>query len=70
MGAIGAWMYYLIEGRKHMGVLSAVIIVTLTLGIPFEHTCRYNIWYHCTNVSVHMRFTDFMCMKCTDRLGR
>ena len=32
LGAIGAWMYYLIEGRKHMGVLSAVIIVTLFLG--------------------------------------
>ena len=36
MGAIGAWLYYLIEGRKHMGVLSAVIIVTLTLGVTFS----------------------------------
>jgi heme/copper-type cytochrome/quinol oxidase subunit 3 len=36
MGAIGAWLYYLIEGRKHMGVLSAVIIVTLTLGVAFS----------------------------------
>eukprot|EP00913_Durusdinium_trenchii_P023825 g22375.t1 len=29
LGAIGAWIYYSIEGRKHTGVLSAVIIVTL-----------------------------------------
>lgn len=35
LGAIGAWMYYLIEGRKHMGVLSAVIIVTLPLGFTY-----------------------------------
>ena len=49
LGAMGAWLYYLIEGRKHRGVLSAVIIVTLTLGIAFEQIC----WYDCTNEGSH-----------------
>ena len=42
LGAFGAWTYYLVEGRKHTGVLSAVIIVTL-IALDVVHPCTY-LW--------------------------
>jgi len=42
LGAIGAWIYYLVEGRKHVGVLSAVLIVTL-IALDVLHPCTY-LW--------------------------
>lgn len=48
LGAIGAWIYYLIEGRKHMGVLSAVIIVSL-IALDVLHPCTY-LWVEKTKL--------------------
>ncbi|CAJ1396087.1 unnamed protein product [Effrenium voratum] len=42
LGAIGAWIYYLVEGRKHTGVLSAVLIVSL-IALDVLHPCTY-LW--------------------------
>mmetsp|Transcript_37158 Transcript_37158/g.85865 ORF Transcript_37158/g.85865 Transcript_37158/m.85865 type:complete len:1482 (+) Transcript_37158:59-4504(+) len=42
LGAVGVWCYYIIEGRKHTGVLSAVIIVTL-IALDVLHPCTY-LW--------------------------
>jgi len=42
LGAMGAWIYYGVEGRKHTGVLSAVIIVTL-IALDVLHPCTY-LW--------------------------
>ena len=42
LGAIGAWIYYIIEGRKHTGVMSAVLIVSL-IALDVLHPCTY-LW--------------------------
>ena len=36
LGAVGAWTYYIVEGRKHTGVLSAVLILGGVLDFPEE----------------------------------
>lgn len=42
LGAMGAWIYYIIEGRKHTGVMSAVLIVSL-IALDVLHPCTY-LW--------------------------